>query len=202
MKQYDNLIFDLGNVLIDVDFAKTEKAFMALGLDKFDGANSVVTNDTFFHDFEVGKISPANFVKSIQQKLPNASDDQVIDAWNALLGDWRMESLAKLKALQADYTLFLFSNTNAIHKMEFMQRYAQLQMDQPFESFFKKAYFSQELGRRKPDVGAFQFIMKEQQMDVSRTLFIDDAIQNIDGAQAAGLQTLWLQEGMLIEDYL
>jgi glucose-1-phosphatase len=202
MKQYDNLIFDLGNVLIDVDFVQTEKAFMALGLDKFDGANSVVTNDTFFHDFEVGKISPPDFVKGIQQKLPNATDAQVIDAWNALLGNWRMNSLQKLKALQNDYTLYLFSNTNAIHKIEFMQRYEQLPMDQPFESFFKKAYFSQELGRRKPDVTAFQFIMDEQKMDASRTLFIDDAIQNIEGAQAAGLQTLWLQAGMLIENEL
>lgn len=202
MKPYDNLIFDLGNVLIDVDFTKTEKAFIALGLDKFDGANSVVTNDTFFHDFEVGKISPVDFVKGIQQKLPNATDAQVIDAWNALLGSWRMNSLQKLASLQKDYTLFLFSNTNAIHKIEFMLRYDQLQMHQPFESFFKKAYFSQELGRRKPDLSAFQFILEEQNMDANRTLFVDDAPQNIEGAQAAGLQTLWLQEGMLIENVM
>ena len=61
-----------------------------------------------------------------------------------------------------------------------------------FNSYFIKAYYSQTLGLRKPYTNSFEKIIEEQALNPSETLFIDDTLKNIEGAQKVGLQTVHL----------
>jgi glucose-1-phosphatase len=201
MQQFDAIIFDLGNVLIDIDFDKTNQAFQQLGAKEFNDANSLATNNQFFHDFETGLLSPAYFVNTIQQTLPTASDCAIVDAWNALLGQWRIKSLQHLKKLSATHRLFLLSNTNQIHYDAFINSFVLETGESSFEAHFEKAYFSHELHKRKPNADAYQYIIDTHQLNAQRTIFVDDLKKNIEAAKLVGLKTLWLQSGDYVENY-
>src|SRR5205823_3635700 len=114
------------------------------------------------------------------------SDQDVIDAWNALLLEFPPERIGLLKELKSRYRLFLFSNTNAIHYNKFRQMYHN-SFSGELEDLFEKAYFSHSLGHRKPDTGGFELIIKENRLDPKQTLFVDDAFINVEGALKVGL---------------
>ena len=86
-----------------------------------------------------------------------------------------------MKELKSRYRLFLFSNTNAIHYEKFSEIYRKLFAGE-LEDLFEKAYFSHALGHRKPDTSGFELIIRENGLDPKQTLFVDDALINVEGA--------------------
>jgi len=120
MHTIKNIIFDLGNVLLDIDYNKTIHAFEQLGFQNFKASYSPEKMGPVFEDIETGKISEEELYAVIQSvsKTP-VSSHQIRDAWNALLLDFRVESLEYLKKLPAKYTIYLLSNTNSIHLTAF-----------------------------------------------------------------------------------
>jgi putative hydrolase of the HAD superfamily len=127
------------------------------------------------------------------------ADEAVIDAWNALLLKFPPERIALLEDLKTRYRLFLFSNTNAIHLQKFSEIYRQ-SFPGKLEDHFEKAYYSHEMGHRKPDLAGFSKIILENGLDPKQTLFVDDALMNVEGAIKAGLKGLYLPPGMFITD--
>ena len=110
-----------------------------------------------------------------------------------MIGDFSIESITLLKNLQSKYRLFMLSNTNELH-MELVKRKWQEIENAPMESFFEKVHFSHQLGLRKPYPNTFLEVCKINNLDPVKTLFIDDSIQHIVGAQKAGLQTIYLKK--------
>ncbi len=94
----------------------------------------------------------------------------------------------------------LLSNTNHIHLDAFNKIYYTGSRNKPFEKFFDKIYYSCEIGLRKPNADIYEFVLKENDLEAAKTLFIDDSVQNIEAANAVGLQTILLKPGMYIED--
>ena len=94
----------------------------------------------------------------------------------------------------------MLSNTNHIHIKEFHRKYHQKKRTQPFDDFFDKAYYSCEMGLRKPNAEIFEFVLQENKLDVTKTLFVDDSAQNIEAARTLGIQTILLAPGKFIED--
>jgi putative hydrolase of the HAD superfamily len=115
-----------------------------------------------------------------------------VHAWNAMLLDFQIEKLTLLEKLAPKYPLFLLSNTNELHVPVVRQRLAKLTV-KPLEAYFTKVYFSHDLGLRKPNSEIFEFVCRENNLNLSTTLFIDDSIQHIEGAKKCGLQTLHLK---------
>jgi sn-glycerol 3-phosphate transport system permease protein len=68
------------------------------------------------------------------------------------------------------------------------------------DDHFEKTYYSHIMGLRKPDRESYQYIITENGLDAGRTLFVDDALVNVDGAIAAGLQGYFLQPGTSINE--
>ncbi|MFK8059672.1 MAG: HAD-IA family hydrolase, partial [Polaribacter sp.] len=97
-----------------------------------------------------------------------------------------------LKDLKEEYNLFLLSNTNSIHQFkylsEFNHKYAY-----SFNSLFRRAYYSHEIGLRKPDRKVFDFVLKESNLMAKETLFVDDSLTNIKSARKSGLKTFHIQ---------
>lgn len=192
MENIDAIIFDLGGVLIDIDYTKTRQAFENLGISNFNELYSQANQQDLFDRFEIGQISGQHFVNSLLNYFTEPiSPNKVVHAWNAMLLDFKLDKLTLLEKLAAKYPLFLLSNTNELHVPIVRQRLSKLTA-KPLEAYFSKVYFSHDLGLRKPNSEIFEFVCSENNLNPSTTLFIDDSIQHIEGAKKCGLQTIHL----------
>jgi glucose-1-phosphatase len=200
MENISAIIFDLGGVIMDIDVKQTLKAFTKLGLkdiEKYFGHGFAAS---FFSDHESGKITDEEFLNEIKKLLSGeVSDEAVIDAWNALLLRFPPERIALLREIKPKFRLFLFSNTNAIHYDKFSEIYRN-EFSGKLEDLFEKAYYSHSLGHRKPDEAGFELIIRENGLDPKETLFVDDALINVEGAIRTGLKGLYLPPGFFITD--
>lgn len=202
MKGIKNIIFDLGGVIINLDNQLTENAFTAMGVKPFREYFAHGHAASFFADYEVGKISDAEFVQAIRDLTGvTASDEEIIKAWNALLLDFPAERIQLLKDLSKRYRVFLFSNTNALHLAALNDIYKNSFEEGALDDHFERAYYSHTLGLRKPTIESFQHILRENGLKGEETLFVDDAKINVEGAEKAGLKGLFLQPGTTIMDF-
>jgi HAD superfamily hydrolase (TIGR01509 family) len=195
-----NIIFDLGGVIMDIDVKQTLHAFSGLGLKNIHEYFGHGFAASFFSDHEAGRISDEEFLGEIKKLLSGeTSDEALVDAWNALLLRFPPERIELLRELKSRYRLFLFSNTNAIHYKKFSRIY-QDSFGGKLEDLFEKAYYSHSLGHRKPDILGYEVIIKENHLDPKQTLFVDDALMNVEGAIKAGLKGLYLPPGFYVTD--
>ncbi|HLP39226.1 MAG TPA: HAD family phosphatase [Lacibacter sp.] len=200
MQQTKAIIFDLGGVLLDIDFKLSEKAFTELGVTNFsDFFNQFHSND-LFRRLETGMEDDLFYDDLRTATGLSLSDEQIRDAWNALLLDFRPESVAVLPQLRDKYELYLLSNTNEIHLQEFQRRYEAWRPGQVFDDLFDAAYYSHRIGHRKPNASAFEYVLQKHGLIAAETIFIDDSINNIEAAQQLGLQTIHLKAGMKVEE--
>ena len=126
MQKTENIIFDLGGVLLDIDYNLTRSAFEKLGVADFDEMYSQATADKLFQKLETGKISEENFYKEFNRCTGlYLSDEEINKAWNAMLLSFREHSLSYLETLKSRFKIFLLSNTNNIHLNCFYQIYHQ-----------------------------------------------------------------------------
>lgn len=190
----DTILLDLGGVLIDVDYHRTAAAFNDLGFDGFEAIYSKAQQDHLFDGFEIGALSPGEFRSRIRSLQGNGiTDEQVDDCWNAMLGTIPPERIALIEQLKKRYRVLLLSNTNAIHVPAFEAIVARDLGIADFKRLFHGAYYSCEMGLRKPDAAAFHHVLSRHGADPSRTLFIDDSIQHVVGAREAGLRAEHLE---------
>ena len=200
MAPVKNIIFDLGGVLLNLDVAQTRDAFIKLGLTQIDDLFRIGHAESFFKQYEMGTISDEEFVEKARQlSLPDTTGSQIIAAWNVMLLDFPAERVEFLHTLKSKYRLFLFSNTNAIHLQYFHKSYQDV-YGMAMDDLFEKAYYSHLIKQRKPDVAAFQHVIKDSNVNAAETLFIDDALVNVEGARLAGLQAVHLTGGKSILD--
>jgi putative hydrolase of the HAD superfamily len=194
MNTIDAILFDLGGVFITIDYQATIDAFEKLGFENAQHLYSQAEQAILFEKYETEKISTPHFINNLL-KLSNSnpSPNQIVKAWNSMIGDFSIESITLLKNLQSKYRLFMLSNTNELH-MDLVKRKWQEIENAPMESFFEKVHFSHQLGLRKPYPNTFLEVCKINNLDPVKTLFIDDSIQHIVGAQKAGLQTIYLKK--------
>jgi len=200
MEAIQNIIFDLGGVILDIDFKKTEEAFVKLGVVNFADLFAHGKATALFRNYETGEVTDEGFIAGIQQLSDlSITDKEVSDAWNALLLNFQPERIELLKELQKKYRLFLFSNTNAIH-LECLQLKYRAAFGGWFDDLFQKAYYSHLIKRRKPDTTAFEYVIHDSGVEPSVTLFIDDYLANAEGARLAGLQAIHLEPGKTLLD--
>lgn len=202
MQGIKNIIFDLGGVIINLDNQRTEDAFIALGSKPLKEHFGHGHASSFFREYEVGGLTDQQFVDNIRTLTGiTASDEAIIRAWNALLLDFPPERIQLLKELRKRYRLFLFSNTNALHLTALQQIYRSTFSDSELDDHFERAYYSHTMRMRKPDIASFQYILRENQLKGEETLFVDDALINVEGAEKAGLKGLFLRPGTTIMDF-
>ncbi len=190
MAQTKNIIFDLGGVLLNLDFQRTIDAFEKLGVQGFENMFSQFKADELFRKLETGHISEADFYAAVKERTTKRITEAAIDdAYNALILDFRTESLAFLSTLSADYKLYLLSNTNSIH-LKYFKKLLTKQTGEPLlDGYFTKAWYSNEVGLRKPGAEIFEFVLKDENLVAQETVFIDDTYMNIETAEKLGFKT-------------
>ena len=201
MDKIKNIIFDLGGVILNIDYQLTANAFKNLGISDYDKLYTQFQQIDVFDKLETGKISPKEFYKQIRELSGiNISDKEIEDAWNAMLLDFPVERLEFLSSIKNKYRLFLCSNTNEIH-LKFYNKVLQDTFGiSSLGDIMEKEYYSHIVEIRKPDKEIFELIIDENKLTPAETLFIDDSPQHIEGAKLTGLQTIHLQAGMSILD--
>ena len=185
----DTIIFDFGDIFINLDKQATIDGLERLGLSSWNE-----DLDQLNISFEKGQISRDDFLLGIQKQIPNATIDEILMAWNAVLLDFPLYRLEFLQLLSKKFRLFLLSNTDDIHIDHFEQREgASFYGD--FYQCFEKVYFSYEMGMRKPDAEIYTTLINRHELAPKRTLFVDDKKDNTDAAKALGLHVWNLQVG-------
>ena len=192
--KYDALIFDLGGVLINIDYAKTIHAFEKLGIADFSSIYSQAEQTDIFSRFETGKISAQRFINELLTYLPaGTSPNKVVEAWNEMIEDVPISVICLLEKLKEKHPLYMLSNTNELHVPLVRKEWAKV-TSHPMDYYFKTIYFSHELGLRKPHPEIFLEVCKREEINPKTTLFIDDTLQHIQGAKSAGLLTYHLTD--------
>lgn len=197
----NNIIFDLGGVIYDIRYENIPEAFARMGAGNLISLYSKAQQTDFIDRYEEGLISSVDFCEEIR-KLSSVplTNEQIREAWNAILIDVPAPRVDFLLKLKEKYNLFLFSNTNQFNYECFT---AYLNKKYGFDFFgtiFKAAYFSHILHIRKPKEEGFRRIIQEQQLNPAETLFIDDSPQHIEGARRCGLNAYHLKDGEIIEE--
>ncbi len=181
-----NIIFDFGGVICNIDVKLTEKAFIDLGLKKFDIQQSITLSSGLFEKIEIGAISPEEFRFDLREFFTNSVTDLQLDhAWNALLLDIPSPRIQLLEKLRNRYRIFLLSNSNEIHYLKYLDNFTQEYGYNSFDDLFEKAYFSFNIGLKKPGKAIFDYVTTKSKLNPNETLFIDDTLIHVEGALQA-----------------
>jgi putative hydrolase of the HAD superfamily len=182
-----NILFDLGGVLYHISYKKTIKAFEKLGIENAKDIYSQQKQSELFDLFETGKIKEGQFFDRLQQFKPSIKTKDLKVAWNKMLIGMPLEYEQLLKNIKKKYRIYLLSNANVTHIKHVKNDLLTNNKIENLESLFDKAYFSQEIGMRKPHKKTFEWVIEDTGIKANETLFIEDSIQHIEGAKLAGL---------------
>ncbi|HCQ13583.1 HAD family phosphatase [Flavobacterium sp.] len=185
----DTIIFDFGDIFINLEKEAQVEAFKKLGLNE-PKPELIEMNDLF----EKGKVSEIQFIESFHQFIPNAGLNDIRDAWNTIIGEFPLYRLEFLQLLSHKYRLFLLTNTDVIHINRFEDNVG-VSFFSDFYQCFEKVYYSYEMGMRKPDAAIYSHIVNKHDLSPKRTLFVDDKKINTDAAASIGLHVWNLQVG-------
>lgn len=195
MKPFKNLIFDIGNVLVDIDYEVTVAEFQKLATVDFSSIVSYSKQHHVFDWFETGKISPEEFRKELRRFLRTEVTDAEIDrAWNAIFLAYPKRKFDLLQQLKDRFNTFALSNINQLH-VDFLDEIARSSFQvSSFASFFHRAYYSHEIGFRKPESGIYEAILSREKLNPEETFFVDDKEENIVAATSLGIHAFLLSD--------
>lgn len=201
LQQYDAIIFDLGGVIINIDYQATIRAFQELNIPQFEQLYTQAQQNHVFDQLETGQLSNDDFRNYIRREAQMELTDRQIDkAWNAMLLDLPEARIETLTNVAREKPIYLLSNTNAIHIDWFTEYMNEKSIGfTAFNDLFVNTHYSSILGDRKPNASCFEKVIKINQLDPARTLFIDDSAQHVEGAQKVGLNAYHLINETIVD---
>jgi len=181
----DALLFDLGRVVLDIDFSKALSCWAAHADCAASDIAARFVRDDAYRRHEMGAMSDADYFQSLRASLGiGISDAQLLEGWNAIFAG-EMPGIAPLLTRAAERTpLYAFSNTNRPHVEYFSKAYAGIL------GHFRELFLSSTIGLRKPDAAAYDHVIKAIGAPAGRIVFFDDLAENIEGARASGLTAI------------
>ena len=202
--EVENIIFDLGGVIINLNIDNTFRKFSKLFNKEI---NTEAMSDRekygFFHDYEVGRIGDHEFRSSIRKLADYEVDDASIDAaWNAMLMDIPEDRISWIYEATRRYNCVVLSNTNAIHVRYFEQFFQEVTPYGFPGDVFQKLYYSHEIGTRKPNRAAFEHVLNDSGYDPVKTVLFDDLKDNLAAARELGIKTEYVVRNGLRRDQL
>lgn len=193
----DALLFDLGRVVLDTDFARALACWA--GHAGCEPAHLVgrFSPDEAYERHERGEISDAEFFASLRVSLGiEVNDAQFLEGWNAIFAGTMPEIEPLLARAAQHLPLYAFSNTNRAHEAHFSKAFADVL------GHFRKLFLSSTIGLRKPDAEAYDHVVKEIGVPAERIVFFDDLKENIEGARARGLTAVHVTSTRDVADAL
>ncbi|MFT7434437.1 MAG: HAD superfamily hydrolase (TIGR01509 family) [Psychromonas sp.] len=191
MADYKAILFDFGNVVINIDPELTIKSLSEISSKSLDRVREKMEMSQLNKRYEMGLFTDEEFREIIRQTIGYPfSDAEVDEAWNALLLDLPPHRIKLILELQNAYPVYLLSNTNNIHITKCNSIFKEEFGIPDVKSLFKRAFFSYEMGLWKPDAEIYQEVLSEIRQKPEDVLFIDDNANNIASAAKMGFQTI------------
>lgn len=202
--QIKNIIFDLGDVILNIDVPIASKSFADLSGREQAEILTIFKESEIFRQFETGTMDEPSFRNYVREILnfPDLSDEAIDTAWNSLLLDLPPERVELLKKLATRYRLFLLSNTSSIHITQVNKILKASTGVERLEDLFEIVFLSYEMGLMKPDTRIYQQVLDKAGLKAEETLFLDDNADNIRGAAQLGIDTIHVQKPVTILEYL
>lgn len=205
MRTIKNIIFDLGDVIINIDVPLAARSFAELTNRSLEEVQELIHQNEVFKKFETGHLSAVDFRAYIRELLqqPEWSDEAIDTAWNSLLLDIPAERIEKLQELaQKGYRLFLLSNTSSIHIEEVNKILHRTTGVKQLNDLFEKLFLSYDMGIMKPHPDIYHGVLTQAGLLAHETLFLDDNADNIRAAAEVGIHTIHVQKPTSILEYL
>ena len=191
-----NIIFDFGGVIINIDTSRVGQMLADKGIDNLDSLHMHLLNNNIYFGLETGSVSEQQFRDEIRKIIGSGvSDQEIDDAWNAIILDIPGERVELLENIRKNYSTYLLSNTNSIHFNHYNRYFAATFGYRGLADLFEKAYFSHEMGVRKPDPEIYRRVLEDSMLRPEETLFVDDNRENVEAAEKLGIRGYHLQEG-------
>jgi putative hydrolase of the HAD superfamily len=204
MQQIANILFDFGNVIIDIDQDGAKERLVALMDHGYNEQELLAHVEQLIKHYETDTITTEAFVSGLARYVKKGvSREQIVDAWNSMLIGIPSYRFGMLLELKSRYTTLLLSNTNALH-MEWVYRHLREVhgIDRFEKNYFHGHYYSFLIGKRKPDTDYFRYVIDDALISPDRSLFIDDIEENINSAKALGFQTIHIHTDEEIAEIL
>lgn len=190
-------IFDLGNVVIDIDFnrvlgvwSKLSSAPLATLKERF------VMGETF-EQHERGEISDEEFAERLCHEMRiSLSFEQFTAGWQAIFVELRPEVINIMHQLRKEgHRVVILSNTNRLHCAHWPVLFPEV------EEAADRLYLSQDIGARKPEAGIYQYVLTQEGVTPEQTLFFDDNPANVAAAQALGISSILVSDRQTVPDF-
>ncbi|WP_337044843.1 HAD family hydrolase [Emticicia sp. 17c] len=200
--KFKAIIFDFGNVIINIDIPRTFQAFATLTGKKQAVIEKLVVDNQLFRRYETGQFTDIEFREIVRQTVGFPLSDVEVDrAWNSLLLDIPTERIELLKELRKEYPIYLLSNTNNIH-IEASNNYLKKNFGlRHLDELFDRLFLSYEIGMWKPDADIYHHVLETIKLKPHEVLFFDDNHHNIEAAKAIGIQTILVEPPTSIIEY-
>ena len=181
----DALLFDVGGVLVDVDFKLAFAHWATCGQVPTGTIAARFKVDAAYEAHERGELDGAQYFATLRRSLGiDLPDHEFETGWNAIFKGVYPGAAELLASIALTRPVYLFSNTNAVHYDCWRALYPQLITP------VTKVFCSQEIGLRKPSAASFEQVCALTGMAPQRIAFFDDLPENIKGARQAGLQAI------------
>jgi len=191
------LLFDLGNVLIDIDFYRCARLWADRSGVPAETLASRFRIDEAYRAFECGRMPPSAYYESLRRQLGiDLTDDEMRTGWQAIIRDEKPGIRDCLHTLACQYPLYVLTNTNAEHESVWGETH------QTLLSLFQELFVSSRMGCRKPDVATYQKVAHTIGLPCSRIMFFDDAEENIRGAVKAGMPAIQVRNVDTIAEWI
>ncbi len=180
------IIFDFGDVFINLDKEATLVQLQKLGISSF--SEEMLQINILY---EIGKINTNTFLDSYIKLFPEFNREQLSKAWNAIILDFPEYRLNFVETLSESkkYNLILLSNTNVLHIEKVIENMT-LKRYHRFKNCFDSFYLSQEIQLRKPNSDIYNYVLDTHNLIPEECLFIDDTFENTESANHLGIH-IW-----------
>ena len=188
-KKIRNIVFDLGGVLVDLDFKAAINGLQKAGFANVKEQLQAFDCEGIFQKFELGEMSADEFRSAIRENSTVSLTDEEVDGlWNAMLLEVPREKLELILHLRGKYMVYLLSNTNSIH-WDYVCKNAFNYRGFRVNDYFEETFLSYEMHLAKPDKAIFEKVLEEANLLPEETLFIDDSEANCKAASELGIHT-------------
>ena len=186
-KKIKNIVFDLGGVLVDLDFKAAINGLQQAGFVNVKEQLQSFDREGIFQKFELGEMTAEEFRTAIRENSTVTLTDEEIDAlWNAMLLEIPREKLELILDLRGKYMVYLLSNTNSIH-WDYVCKNAFNYRGFRVKDYFEETFLSYEMHLAKPDKAIFEKVLQDANLLAEETLFIDDSEANCKAAEEVGI---------------
>ncbi len=185
------VVFDFGNVIINIDLEKTYQAFSDLTFKPASKIKALFTENQIFRKYEIGFFEEEEFRDVIRQTLGYPlNDDEIDNAWNALLLDAPEKRIRYLEDLRLKVPIYLLSNTNDTHIKASTRYFREKHNYSNFFRIFNRVFLSFEIKLYKPEFEIYHYLISELNLEPHQILFLDDNQDNIDAAKECGINAI------------